>query len=300
MFKKGNHILIILLLICVSITSCVNLQHVNTFATSSAKSLANNVNIGYSFTQHCYDFECTSEIYHVPKSTAEYTVIAPCNKCDIYKKADKALNVFNNVLAAYLTGLAQLSDKKAVNFDLSDLVKAINAGIKPLSITPAEITSAGKIGSSIGADLLNFYRKKQLKKIITNSSQDFDVVITAYIRCMDTNFKDILLESDLNILLPNLYSSYYQLNNKLLSPYENSIVYEQYLNKRKTFEQYKTLTEKYVEALKKIKDGYDNLSSHLGDLSKDDIKDSLFKYAIEIQEIVTDFNVIKNSNVHQQ
>ena len=56
---------------------------------------------------------------------------------------------------------------------------------------------------------------------------------------MNNFFKDIILENDLNISLPDLYSTYFKTNEALLSPLEKATIYEEYLNRRATFERYK-------------------------------------------------------------
>ena len=75
--------------------------------------------------------------------------------------ADKTLDLFNNVLTAYLTGLAYLSDNKAVNYNFDNLIKAVDVdAIKNvLPITKSDLTSLGKLATIISNDLMDLYRK---------------------------------------------------------------------------------------------------------------------------------------------
>ncbi|MEP6952067.1 MAG: hypothetical protein ABI863_22445 [Ginsengibacter sp.] len=297
MFNKRRNYLAVNLILLVSFTSCVNLQHVNKFATTSVEALARQDDIGYSFTQHCLDFECKKDIYHIPDVTKDFGKAAPCN-CDTFKKADDALDLFNSVLTAYLTGLANLSDSKAVNYNFDNLIKAVDVDeiAGQLKITKPEMTSLGNLATIISNDLMNLYRKRKLKEIIKKSNTDFGIVISAYRKCVNDFFKNVLLDNDLNITLPNLYSTYFITNAALLSPLEKARIYEEYLARRATFETYKALTARLVFALDEIKDGHNKLNEESDHLTRNDLKQLINEYSTDIRAALGEFRKLKKSN----
>ena len=79
MFNKQGVFSGIKLILLISFTSCVNLQHVNKFATSSVITLGKQDDIGYSFAQHCLDFECNKGIYHIPDITRDLERLFPAS-----------------------------------------------------------------------------------------------------------------------------------------------------------------------------------------------------------------------------
>jgi hypothetical protein len=297
MFNKRGLYLGIILIFLTSYTSCVNLQHVNRFATSSVDVLSHEDDIGYSFTQHCLDFKC-KEIYHIPTNFSKDFGEEPMRcDCDTFKMADKTLVLFNNVLTAYLTGLANLSDNQAVNYNFDNLIKAVDVDqIKDkLQITKSDISSLGKLATIISNDLMDLYRKRKLKDIIKKSNSAFDTVISAYRKCMNNYYKNIVLEGDYRNL-SNLYTQYFKNNETLLSPIEKARIYEEYLTRRETFARYKGLSERFISALDEIKDGHNKLNEEADHLTRKDLKELVSKYATDIDSFMSEFNKLKKSN----
>jgi hypothetical protein len=282
-------------------TSCVDLSHINTFATASVTSLqAQSSN--YSYAQSCMDFDCRIGIYYYPTGNADlpkaFSPAAPCN-CDTPKKADQALSIMNQVLSAYLTSLAKLSDSKVVNYNFTNLVNAIDSNSlvsSRLSIKSSDWSSVGKIATILSNDLMDAYRKKKLKDIIKKSDPDFQVVMAAYIKQMQ-QFESIILENDL-VWLDNNYSQYFidnVIKAKAISPYEAAQVYQDYLNERAKITSYKSMTDVFIAALQKIKDGHSTLAKELDHLSTDDVKQVLNQYSTDISSLVSDFNSLKKT-----
>jgi hypothetical protein len=276
--------------------SCVNLEHINTFATASVKSLNSQQSTGYSFTQSCLDFDCRPDIYSYPATDNDLPAAfgpAPACDCDAFKKADKALNTLNGVVTAYLTGLGNLSDGKAVNYNYGDLVNAVdsNALLSKLSISSAEWTSVGKIATIVSNDLMNAYRKKKLKDIIKKTDPAFQIVISAYIKGMQ-RFEKSLLQDDL-LWLMDKYSTYLKAHRDRLSPYEAGQVYAAYLSERAKILTYKSINETFITALQKIADGHAALAKEADHLTEDTIKQLINQYSADISALLTELSTFK-------
>jgi len=300
MKTKALH-LIAGLFLTLYLCSCANLEHINTFATVSTKALASETTIGYSFTQSCEDFDCKTAagikgIYYYPVTTdqlrAAYIDTVSCD-CEVFKNADKALTTINGVLNAYLTGLANLSDNKAVNYNYDKLVSAVNTTSTKLKISGDEVTALGKIATILTNDLMNSYRRNKLKVIIKKADPDFQIVLTAYIRQMEI-FKKLILKNDL-ITLKSWYSTYLKDNDDKLSPYEKGKIFKDYLDQRAKFGAYESLTNNFISALQKIKTGHAELAKDWDHLTEANAKELINGYSADIFSLVGEFNKIKTS-----
>ncbi|HTE01636.1 MAG TPA: hypothetical protein VK668_20250 [Mucilaginibacter sp.] len=277
-------------------TSCANLEHINTYATVSTKALESESAIGYSYTQHCQDFVCVSDIYAVP-ANGHIQDTSACD-CEPYKLADKALNTLNSVLSAYLTGLGKLSDKKTVDYNYDNLVKAIDVDkIKTvIPVTKDQITSLGKIAATITNNLMDGYRKKKLGEIIKDTNPDFQIVLDTYIALMENQFTQTLILTDKDELAVR-YNRFIITNDDKgqMPSYIKTQIYQDYLAQAGKFKAYKNLTGKFIAALKEIKAGHAKLATEVDHLTEDGLKTAINGYSADLYAIIQEFNKIKNA-----
>ena len=286
----------------VLLTSCVNLEHINSFATASVSSLqAQSSN--YSYGQSCLDFDCRNGVYYYPDTASDlykaFYDTSSCD-CDAFKKADQALAVLNQVVSAYLTGLGKLSDSKAVNYNFTGLVGAIDSNSlakSKLSITSAQWTSVGKIATILANDMMNVYRKNRLKAIIQKADPDLQIVLAAYIKEMK-RFQKIILGDDVK-WLQNKYSDFFQKNVTIraprVSPYEAALVYQDYLNDKAKILAYSQMTDPFIAALQKVQAGHAELAKEFDHLTRDDVKQAINGYSADISSLVQDYNSFKKT-----
>ncbi|WP_183565779.1 hypothetical protein [Mucilaginibacter sp. SP1R1] len=291
--KNLNHYFLSVFLSALLCSSCANLDHISNYAAISNKALETQSSIGYSYTQHCLDFDCAQSLYYSP-AYGHFQDTVACN-CDTYKLADKALITLNSVLAGYLTGLGKLSDKNAVNYNYDDLVKAIDVDkIKSiLPITSAQISSAGKIATVITNDLMSAYRQKKLKEIIKKTNPDFQIVIDTYISLMKNQFTVLLIDAD-KMEITNRYNRYFATEQNLPA-YIKTQYYQDYLGKVAKLKSYKDLTERFIAALIEIKKGHQEINDQLDNITTDSIKQLVNKYSADLYTIVQEFNTLKNA-----
>jgi hypothetical protein len=296
--KSTLHVLGAVLLL--SVCSCANLEHVNTFATTSVKALSSASAIGYSYTQSYEDFHCKAQkhigLYELDTKenlSRAFTDSITCNTTAT-EKADKALTTINGVVSAYLTGLANLSADKAVNYNYSNLVSAINADTSKLSFSGTEVTAIGNIATIVSNDLMNAYRRNKLKTIVKKAEPDIQIVLSAYIKQMNY-FKTGVLEDD-KTKLGNWYSTYLTKHISTLSPYEKSLIFQSYLDQKAKIESYQTLTNSFVKSLEKIKSGHTELSKDADHLTEDNIKQLINGYSADIFSLISQFNQLKTAN----
>ena len=288
-------------LLVLFISSCANLEHVNTFATVSENALSSETGIGYSFTQSCEDFDCKMDqgigLYYYPvtgdQMKVAFTDSIKCN-CDAFKNADKALTTINGVLNAYLTGLANLSGSKAVNYNYGNLVTAINTTSTKLSLSSTEVTALGNIATTVSNDLVDTYRRNKLREIIRKADPDVQITLSAYIKQMQI-FRDVILKGDLRTLA-NWYSGYLAENSTKLSSYEKGKIYQDYLDQKAKIASYQTLTDSFISALQKIQTGHSALVKDADHLTETTVKEIINGYSADIFSLISQFNKLKSSN----
>jgi len=290
--------------IAVLFASCVHLEHVHTYATTSIKSLEEANTNSYTFTQSCRDFDCRPDIFYFPKTKTEigtvFGVGAPVCNCDTFKMADKALMTVNEVLTGYLAALAALSDGKAVDYNFTHLVTAIDSNSlirSKLSITPSQWSSVGKLATLLANDLLNLYRKKKLREVIVKAEPDFHIVLDVYIEQLRGFEKRILVNDQL--WLDNQYSNYLVVNldpanSAKISAYEAGLVYHAYLEEKEKLHSYREMTEAFIGCLEHIRDGHASLAKG-ENLSTDDMKQLISQYSADIYSFYSLFISLKKN-----
>jgi hypothetical protein len=299
--KTRSVYLSVALLLVVCITGCANLEHINTFATLSEKALSAETDIGYSYSQSCEEFNCKVSdsigLYYYPVTAeqmkAAFIDTPKCN-CKAFENADNALTTINSMLSAYFTGLANLSDSKAVNYNYNDLVSAINTNATKLSFSADEVTAFGNIATILSNDLMNTYRRNKLKVIIKKADPDIQIVLSAYIKQMQS-FRDVVLKGDLQFLA-NWYSGYLTDNSGKLSPYEKGKIYQDYLDQKAKIINYQTLTTSFISSLQTIKAGHAAMVKDAGQLTAANVKEIINAYSADIFSLISQFNKLKTSN----
>src|SRR3569833_2061900 len=274
-----------LAVVLLAVSSSAYLSHINTFATVSVDALSSKNSIGYSFEQSCREFDCqlksSAPIYYYPTKTEMGTGFGnpPACNCDSFKNADKTLSTINAVLTAYLTGLADLSDGKAVNYNYDDLVKAINKNDAKFGLSETEMTALGKVATIVSNDLMNTYRRNKLKAIITKADTPFQFIVTAYIRGMGY-FKNTVLKNDQDFLI-NWYSDYLVKNDATLSPVEKARIFQDYKAQKAKMVAYQALVDNYIASLKTIQAGHAELAKNASSLSVASAKEAINAYSAD-------------------
>jgi len=287
-----------LLAFTLALASCANLSHINTFATVSVDALSSKNAIGYSFEQSCREFDCqlksSAPIYYYPTKNEMGTAFGnpPACNCDSFKNADKTLSTINAVLTAYLTGLADLSDGKAVNYNYNDLVSAINKNEATFKLSDVEVTALGKVATIVSNDLMNTYRRNKLKTIVAKADTPFQFIMAAYIRGMGY-FKNIVLKNDQDYLV-NWYSDYLVKNDATLSPMEKARIFQDYKAQKAKIVAYQALVDNYIAALKTIQAGHAELVKNAAALSVANAKEVINAYSADIFSLISEFKQLKS------
>lgn len=277
-----KNVLILLMLAVVS-SSCVNLKSVNNFAVKSQKSIKQFEDIHYSFTQSCQD-ECHN------KKIKNLTLDADSCECILDEKADASTLMIYNAIEGYLSGLASLSNDELTDYKFDAVANALKEGdFGSMSINKEHVDAYSKISETLTKAFTDGYRKRKIKEYVTEANEPLKVLIS---------FLDFNLSENLNGVLnaekEKIKSYYFGLTtDESLPKKERRNAAESYYQELQKIETKQKEIQTYSKALKKISEGHQNLADNIDKMTKAEIKEMLTQYASEIQDIISEFNKLK-------
>jgi len=112
---------LVLILVTLGISSCVNLKHVNEFSVSSLTSLSKFEEIDYSFKQNCLE-NCLDK-----KIDSLVVKQISCN-CASDEKADSVTMIIYQALKGYFDGLTHLSNNELTTYKMDALNSSLISG----------------------------------------------------------------------------------------------------------------------------------------------------------------------------
>ncbi len=261
-----------------TLTACVNLKHVNDFASSSEKSLGDFKNIPYSWEQYCID-KCNLDTEKAIASGLikfRPSLDVTCN-CTTEAKIDKDVANAYNLLIIYFTGLEKLSNDKNYVYKTDSLTTALTAA------GAISDTSLKKPINSIATILLNWattaYREHALEKILGDAQAPVNQLLLD-LEGLNTNVK-------LN------YKTYYERFVRVLitkyagaSPVAADVQLNDYIANKAMRDELKLVSKKiddFNAALEKIRAGHQKLAAERMSLKDKDLIKYLYTQANAIK-----------------
>jgi len=283
MTKKIPKIGLAFFLLSISLSSCVNLKHVNDFSSSSTNSIKKFEELNYTFTQNCVDNCYDKKINDFSLDTVD------CN-CNLNEKADSITQVIYNSVRGYFEGLSRLSNNNLTNYKLDNLTNALTEGeFGSVKIEKQHIESYSKISKILLKSFTDEYRKKKIKQYVIEANQPIKILLSFLEYNLSSNLTGNLKVQKMSIK----EYSFELLKNPSLSKIEKRKVIEEYYERIKKIESTEKELITYTKSLKKISDGHQKLADNIGILNQDEIKLALTQYASDIQDIISEFNKIK-------
>lgn len=287
---KQNIALLIAVISLLYFTSCVSLEHINSYAHNSAASLEKFHDINFSFNRFCNEFQPEA----ITNSLQTDVTDRPKLNCTFFKNADSALNILHQVLLLYIQGLEKISDKGLVDFNLDKTVSSLNSLQDQLGFTlsTSQITAAQNIVTKLLDEALNGYRKNKIKKIILETKDDFDSVMIAYMTGISA------LESEATLALRN-YRDFY--TNELLEDSTTTravkiFIVKDFREKEGEFTEIEKTIEVYTESLNTILNGYNQMVASAKNLTSDSLKALLKQCVDDIRFLKEQIENLKKDN----
>ena len=278
-FKKLGFSFIVL----ITFYSCINLKHVNGFSVSSLESITSFEELHYSFKQSCSDKCIARKINALKVNTKD------CD-CKLEKKADSITLKIYSVIYGYLNGLAKLSNNEITSYNTEDLKTTLIQGeFGPITIEEAHVASYSKISEILLRSFTDTYRKKKLKEYVKGANAS----VKELLFFLDFNLSSNL-NGKLNVKKNRIKGTYFDfIKDPSYTAFDKRSLLISFYNQINVIENQQLKLKIYSKTLKKITAGHQKLYDNIDRLSAKEMKQTLFKYASEIDLILSEFKKIE-------
>jgi hypothetical protein len=284
MTKQSEKTGLVLIILIIILSGCVNLKYVNDFSTASQKGLKQFEEINYSFKQNCldtcYDYNINN-LNLTPKDC----------ECKLSEEADSVTLLIYHAALGYIDGLTSLSNKDLTSYKMDAMTKALTEGkFGSLTIDKEQADAYKSIANLLLKAFTDKYRNKKIKEYVKEANEPFKVLIYS----LDFNLSENLT-GILNTYEAGIERDFFNWTKKdlTLSNFEKRKVAEEYYQQLDKIETRQKELQTYSKTLKKIAGGHQKLADNVDKLSKDEIKAQLFQFASDIKDIISEFNKLK-------
>lgn len=274
--------IIIYLMLCCTVMSCVNLKHVNNFSSTSLQSISAFEAINYSFEQSCFD-KCISE------NVNSLNIDAEACECAMEKTADSiTLKMYGSVVG-YFDGLSKLSDNEVTTYKTQDLEAALSEGqFGSITIGAQQVASYSKVSNVLIRAFTDGYRKKAIKQYVKDANNSIQELISFLGFNISKN-----LDGKLQVKKERIKADYFDLiQDESLSTVEKRNSISKYYTTLIEIEAQREKLKIYSKILQNASEGHQKLYDNIDHLKIDAIKQSLSQYASEIKSIISEFKKI--------
>ncbi|TAI48125.1 hypothetical protein [Flagellimonas allohymeniacidonis] len=266
-------------ILCIVLTGCVNLKHVNDYSTSSLEGVKAFEEIHYGFSQSCMDrcmFDKINMLLIEDKT---------CN-CSPEQKADSINLKIYNAIYGYFEGLSLVSDNGLATYRTDELENALTEGdFGSIKIEKEQVASYSRVARILINVFADSKRKSKIKTYVTEANAPIKELL-AY---LDFNLSSNLY-GKLEVEKERNRAYFFDLTKSdSLSMFEKRQTTQEYYKRQGDIEKKQNKLGIYSKTLQKISEGHQELFDHLETLKAEEIKQLLFSYANEIDIIITEF-----------
>jgi len=269
-----------------ALAGCVNLKSIHSYSTSSLKSLQKFEDIDYSFRKACQE-ECRIGQFEKQKIDP-----VPC-PCYDEKTADSVTLIIYKAIKGYYQGLADLSANELTGYKFNALAKALKEGnFGGLNVNKQQVDAYAKISAILTRAVTDGYRRKKLSLYIGDANES----VKTLLQTMDFILVDNLSKR-LETQGQRLQSFYFDLvEDSDASSYEKKKIIEEYDLDIGKLEMRKELVKSYARGLSTISRGHQELFENRAKLKASELKTLLVQHANDLEDILGEWNKIKNEN----
>ncbi|MCL5127197.1 hypothetical protein [Algibacter sp. L4_22] len=272
-----------ILFIClISISSCVNLKHVNAYSLESLEGVQYFEAINYSFQQSCLD-KCFEQ------KIIDLEFLDQNCDCEQEKVADSiTLKIYASVFG-YFDGLTNLSDNDLTSYKTDALTNALSEGdFGSITIKKEHVESYTTVSQLLIHAFTDSYRKKKIKTYVKDANEP----VKELILFLDFNISSNL-SGKLEVKKNRLKADYFDLiKDSSLSSFEKRNAIKEYYNNIIEIEQQQAKFVAYSKTLSAISNGHQKLYDDIEHLSVKAIQQEIFQSASEIKSIITELKKI--------
>lgn len=268
------------------LTSCVNLKKVNDYSTNSTRNLNKFEELGYTFVKAC------NEVCELEQLNKNQLRRAECD-CRNEQGADSVTFAIYTAVKGYFEGITKLSDNELTDYKFDALTKSLKEGdFGGVTISKDHVDSYAKISSILTRAVTDEFRKRKLSTYIGEGNDAIKVLL---------NKLEFNLVSNLSKRLESrkqmLESYYFDLaNDANASAYEKKKIIEEYSEALADLRARKEKIAVFGKGLSAIAAGHQKLFENRNKLDAKSIKELLTRYTSDIQDVVDEFNKLKNQD----
>lgn len=268
------------------LASCVNLKKVNDYATNSTRSLNQFEELGYTFVKAC------NEVCQLEQLDKQQLREAECD-CRNEQAADSVTFAIYSAVKGYFEGISKLSDNELTNYKFDALTKALKEGdFGGVTINKDHVDSYAKISGILTRAVTDNYRKRKLSTYIGAGNDAIKVLLNALEFNLVSN-----LSKRLETKRQRIEGYYFDLSTDAnASAYEKKKVIEEYGEAVANLKAKKEQIAVFGKGLRSIAAGHQKLFENRDKIDAESMKESLTQYASDIQDVVDEFNKLKNQD----
>jgi len=274
-----------LIIVSLIFSSCASLRSVNEYSSASVDGIKKFEEIGYSFQQHCLD-RCELEAvrnFEIKRETE-------CD-CKDYKKADQITEKIYNSLKSYFTGLSNLSANKLTAYNFRSLENSLVKGeFGKIEINDDQVEAYSNLSGILLKATTDIYRRNKIKQYIGEANDPVQVLLEKLRFIIQENLK-----GELDFKKEKLFDYYMWMKmGDTLSDYEKGKAVGDYYKQIADIVTLQDQMDAFARSLKSISEGHQELYNNRNKISVRDLAVQLAGYAGDIQDIISEFNKLKD------
>jgi len=259
--------------------SCVSLNEVHNYATTSVEALNKIDDIDYTFSDYCWR-DCELQQLRTGEIKPDFT----CGCSGAATSADEALRKIRLTVTTYLIAVASLSNNKAFSYDVSDLTEAVQKG-RLLNLDEKQVAVSTKAGNFIAAAATTFYRKKKLKQYLGEADTLFQRLTETLVYLVDNRLR-AQLKFEYDARLANAKQMLDNTNDRAVK----QMVVKSYIDEKAYYNKHNALIDAYVNLLKSVQKGYHGLYTQRYKLNVASTKNLIKNYSQDLQDLAGSIN----------
>jgi hypothetical protein len=265
--------------------SCVNLKAINDYSNQSASSIKKYDEIGYSFTQHCFDRCLLDNI-----TTFQIRRETEC-PCDAFVAADSVTALIYHTISGYFQGMADLSKNELTTYNTDTLSKALTEGkFGSITIEKKDVAAYGGLGKTLLNAASNGYRRRKLKQYVEEANVPVQTLLGKLQFILQKNLRE-----ELDFKKEKLFDFYKTLSLDMsITRYDKTRAMEDYYQSLSEISKKQKQLDEFSKALGVIAAGHQKLYDHRNKMSAKEITGMLISYSSTIKNLMSGFNKLKN------
>ena len=264
---------ILLTLIALAATGCVNLRHIAEFSEASQEGMVQYEELTPSFSGICRQ-DCQQE--QVRKMDIRQADCA----CAENQKADSITRVIYATVSDYFQGLSDLSQNELTAYRTDGFTQALTAGdFGPLKLEESDVRAYSDLSTLLLRAFTDGFRRKKLQQYVVEAHGP----LVKLLSLLELNLAGNL-RAKLEVQKEALEGYYFDfVMDKQLSDYERTKFAEDYYARVAEIEGQQDELDAYAEVLREISDGHKTLYDNSNKMSDHKLRQELGQYGNQLQ-----------------